>query len=169
MDRVGKYGLFIKRISPKDADVTKEAVETVNNMLVFLAEKLTKQASIISGDKKTLRHDAFLWLLTDIQGELGKHSQDFANSVLYGGKELVFPTKRTENLMRKTSCMRISQSAVRCLTAILEYFCGQIMEASFSQAKKNKKKRIRPLDVEGAVSNDRELRTMFGKGVFSGR
>ncbi|AGV01521.1 histone 2A-domain-containing protein [Cannes 8 virus] len=168
MDRVGKYGLFIKRISPKNADVTKEALETVNNMLVFLAEKLTKQANIII-DQKTLRHDAFLWLLTDIQGELGKHSQDFANSVLYGGKELVFPTKRTENLMRKNTCLRISQSAVKTLTAILEYFCGQIMEASFSQAKKSKRKRIRPIDIEAAISQDKELHSMFGKGVISGR
>lgn len=168
MDRVGKYGLFIKRISPKNADVTKEALETVNNMLVFLAEKLTKQANIII-DQKTLRHDAFLWLLTDIQGELGKHSQDFVNSVLYGGKELVFPTKRTENLMRKNTCLRISQSAVKTLTAILEYFCGQIMEASFSQAKKNKRKRIRASDIEAAISQDKELHSMFGKGVISGR
>ncbi|AVR52881.1 histone 2A-domain-containing protein [Marseillevirus Shanghai 1] len=168
MDRVGKYGLFIKRISPKNADVTKEALETVNNMLVFLAEKLTKQANIII-DQKTLRHDAFLWLLTDIQGELGKHSQDFANSVLYGGKELVFPTKRTENLMRKNTCLRISRSAVKTLTAILEYFCGQIMEASFSQAKKSKRKRIRPIDIEAAISQDKELHSMFGKGVISGR
>ncbi|BAU80079.1 histone 2A-domain-containing protein [Tokyovirus A1] len=169
MDRVGKYGLFVKRISPKDADVTKEALETVNNMLVFLAEKLTKQATIIVGDKKTIKHDVFLWLLTDIQGELGKHSQDFANSVLYGGKELVFPTKRTENLMRKNTCLRISQNAVRALTAILEYFCGQIMEASFSQAKRNKRKRIRPFEVEAAVAKDKELYSMFGKGVISGR
>ncbi|AIT54762.1 conserved histone H2A domain-containing protein [Melbournevirus] len=168
MDRVGKYGLFIKRISPKDADITKESLETVNNMLVFLAEKLTKQANIII-DQKTLRHDAFLWLLTDIQGELGKHSQDFANSVLYGEKELVFPTKRTENLMRKNTCLRISQSAVKTLTAILEYFCGQIMEASFSQAKKSKRKRIRPIDIEAAISQDKELHSMFGKGVISGR
>nr|WNL49935.1 histone H2A domain containing protein [Marseillevirus sp.] len=169
MDRVGKYGLFIKRISPKDADVTKETIETVNNMLVFLAEKLTKQANIIVGDKKTLRHDVFLWLLTDIQGELGKHSQDFANSALYGKKELVFPTKRTENLMRKNTCLRVSQSAVKTLTAILEYFCGQIMEASFSQAKKDKRKRIRPIDVEAAIAKDKELYSMFGKGVISGR
>ncbi|ADB03947.1 histone 2A-domain-containing protein [Marseillevirus marseillevirus] len=168
MDRVGKYGLFIKRISPKDADITKESLETVNNMLVFLAEKLTKQANIII-DQKTLRHDAFLWLLTDIQGELGKHSQDFANSVLYGEKELVFPTKRTENLMRKNTCLRISRSAVKTLTAILEYFCGQIMEASFSQAKKSKRKRIRPIDIEAAISQDKELHSMFGKGVISGR
>ncbi|AMQ10667.1 histone H2A domain-containing protein [Brazilian marseillevirus] len=169
MERVGKYGLYVKRMSPKDFDVTKEAVEQINNMLVFLADKMMTKALILLGDKKTLKHDALFWLLRDVPGELGKHGKDYVDSALYGNKELVFPTKRTENLMRKKTCKRVGQSSVKTLTAILEYFCQEILNSSAREAGKESRKRIKVSDVQGAVKKDRELFQVFGSGIFSGR
>nr|WNL50129.1 histone H2A domain containing protein [Marseillevirus sp.] len=169
MERIGKYGLFIKRMTPKDTDVTKEASEQISAMLSFLAETLLRKANILLGEKKTMNHEVIFWLLRDIPGELGKHSKDYVDSVLYGKRELIFPTKRTENLMRTKTCKRVGQSAVKTLTAILEYFCREILEVSSKEAKRNSRKRIRVLDIQNSVKKDAELYKVFGSGIFSGR
>ncbi|AHC54762.1 histone H2A domain-containing protein [Tunisvirus fontaine2] len=169
MERIGNYTLFVKRMTPEGFEVTKEAVSQINNMLVFLADKTITKALILLGDKKTLKHDILFWLLRDIPGELGKHGRDYVDSVLYANKELVFPTKRTENLIRKKSCKRVGKSSVQALTAILEYFCREILVSSAREAKRESRKRIKVLDIQKAVKKDMELSQVFGSGVFSGR
>ncbi|ALH06745.1 histone H2A domain-containing protein [Port-miou virus] len=169
MERIGKYGLFIKRMTPKDTEVTKEAVEQISSMLSFLAETLLRKSTILLGDKKTIKHEVIFWLLRDIPGELGKHSKDYVDSVVYGKRELIFPTKRTENLMRTKTCKRVGQSAVKTLTAILEYFCSEVLEAASKEAKRNSRKRIKVLDIQNSVKKDAELFKVFGSGIFSGR
>lgn len=169
MERVGKYGLFIRRKVQKDFDITAEAADVVNSMLVFLVEKVLKKVLIVIEDAKTIPYTLIFWLLSDFPQDLSFPLKEYIRDILEGKQILVFPTKRTENLMRSKTCKRIGQASVKTMTAILEYFCSHILSMSSQQTNKRGKKRINSEDVRKAVMEHKGLSEIFGHGIFMGR
>lgn len=173
MERVGKYHYFIKKVAKnisKTLEISEEALETINSMVTSFGEKILFQVEILlPPTTKTAKHELFFLVGTSLPGEMSKHSRDFMDSVLYGNKTLIFPTKRTENFMRKKLCKRLSKSSVVAFTCMLEYITREILFSAKIQTEKRKRKRVNVRDIEDSVKKDLELQKLFGNGVFSGR
>ncbi|ALX27444.1 histone 2A-domain-containing protein [Golden Marseillevirus] len=141
MERVGKYSLFIKRKVPSDFDITAEALEQVNNMLLFLANRALRVALIVLDEKKRLCHKLIIFLLGDVAGGFASECKKYCLDVLQDKQVLVFPTKRTENLMRQKTSKRIGKPAVKTMTAVLEFFLRQNFAFFFSPNSEREKKK----------------------------
>lgn len=168
--RIGRYQSFIKKLA-KDINpeigITKEALETLNSMVVSLADRLIFQMMILLDQKtKTIKHDLVFYAAQDLPGELQKHTKDFITSALFAKKKLIFPTKRTENLLREKTCKRISKASVVAFTAALEHVTRELIHAAVLQRKD--RIRIRPREIQQAVKRDAELFKVFGKGIVMG-
>lgn len=180
--RVGIQRLAVQMFA--DAGMRAEALEELNNIALHIGKKITHTAKIYASASKTIKAQA---IMAGIKGAIPK---DLAGDALALASKAVanfkaFKTKtarttgaqkallqlsppRAEKLIREYSgCSRVSGSAGVALAAAIESILVDILTFAEKKAQAAKKKRISVRYIREAVTDDRELLSLLGKGIFS--
>ncbi|KAL3626039.1 Histone H2A [Castilleja foliolosa] len=83
---------------------------------------------------------------------------------------LQFPVGRVAKIFKAGKySSRVSADAPVYLTAVLEYLAAEVLELAGIKARENTKKRIGPIHIKMACTNDEELSKLFeGVTIASG-
>jgi histone H3/H4 len=176
----------LRQVHP-DGRITTPAINELNLMIHYLAKQIVDHANrlVLNKHQQTMQSaDIMSAIQLVLPGELAKHAMSdlskavakYSSSKPSGARQkgavragLVFPVKRTENIMRAhMTCERLSKLAPVALSAVLEYLTTELLKLAGNQARDGKRMSINTRDLMMAIEMDSELQSLFKEVTKSG-
>lgn len=153
----------------------ERAIEKPNENEAVTAEATSQNAE--STEAKTTKRTKSEWgkILAQKNKEARERRQRLgttSTSTLRRSKSqkagLLFPVQRFITSFRKSHPHhRITETAGVYLTAVIEYMCSELLDLSGEKARREKRKRIIPQDLQLAINDDAELLKLLADVVIA--
>lgn len=177
MSQRTSFKLYLQRVTTRvcqDKSLSTEALDSLDAIMVHLAEAITSRVHAIVDDGCTIgERDVSSVTKLLFSGDLSTHFGAFYAKCYWKCKEvskgfqvasgLVFPFSLAMRHLRQfgRTNLRVSKMAGVCLAAGMEYVASEIMELAGNRARDAGKKRIKNRHVMLAIHEDSELHQLL--------
>jgi histone H3/H4 len=177
MSQRTSFKLYLQRVTSNlspDFGLSAEALDSLDAIMVHLAEAITSRVHAIADDGKTIgAKDVSSVVQLLFPGELSLHANASFTKRLEQCKAatkgwqvasgLVFPFSLAMRHLRQfgRTTLRVSKLAGVCLASSVQYIASEIIELATGMARNDAKKRIKNRHVMLAIHNDAELHQLL--------